>query len=147
MIGVNSRLDSIQAAVLDAKLPHLDAYITARQQAAAYYDKAFANHPKILVPGHQKNSTHVFHQYTLRVVGYDRDRLREQLSERGIPAMIYYPVPLHQQKAYLDPRYKAGDFPVAERLAKCVLSLPMHTELDEEQLSYITTNVLQLLDC
>ena len=145
MIGVNSRLDSIQAAVLDAKLPHLDAYITARQQAAAYYDKAFANHPKILVPGHQKNSTHVFHQYTLRVVGYDRDRLREQLSERGIPAMIYYPVPLHQQKAYLDSRYKDGDFPVAERLAGCVLSLPMHTELDEEQLNYITSNILEIL--
>jgi len=145
MIGVNSRLDSIQAAVLDAKLPHLDAYITARQKAAAYYDKAFANHPKILVPGHQKNSTHVFHQYTLRVVGYDRDRLREQLSERGIPAMIYYPVPLHQQKAYLDSRYKDGDFPVAERLAGCVLSLPMHTELDEEQLNYITSNILEIL--
>ena len=145
MIGVNSRLDSIQAAVLDAKLPHLDEYIAARQQAAAYYDKAFANHPKILVPGHQKNSTHVFHQYTLRVVGYDRDRLREQLSERGIPAMIYYPVPLHQQKAYLDSRYKDGDFPVAERLAGCVLSLPMHTELDEEQLNYITSNILEIL--
>ena len=145
MIGVNSRLDSIQAAVLDAKLPHLDEYIAARQKAAAYYDKAFANHPKILVPGHQKNSTHVFHQYTLRVVGYDRDRLREQLSERGIPAMIYYPVPLHQQKAYLDSRYKDGDFPVAERLAGCVLSLPMHTELDEEQLNYITSNILEIL--
>lgn len=145
MIGVNSRLDSIQAAVLDAKLPHLDEYIAARQKAAAYYDKAFANHPKILVPGHQKNSTHVFHQYTLRVVGYDRDRLREQLSERGIPAMIYYPVPLHQQKAYRDSRYKDGDFPVAERLAGCVLSLPMHTELDEEQLNYITSNILEIL--
>lgn len=144
-IGVNSRLDSIQAAVLDAKLPHLDEYIAARQKAAAYYDRVFANCEQLLIPGRQPHSTHVFHQYTLRVVGSDRDKLREGLAERGIPAMIYYPVPLHQQKAYLDPRYKDGDFPVAERLAACVLSLPMHTELDEEQLEYITNNVLELI--
>ena len=144
-IGVNSRLDSIQAAILDAKLPHLDEYIAARQKAAAYYDKVFANCEQLLIPGRQPHSTHVFHQYTLRVVGADRDKLREGLAERGIPAMIYYPVPLHQQKAYLDPRYKDGDFPVAERLASCVLSLPMHTELDEEQLEYITSNVLELI--
>ena len=144
-IGVNSRLDSIQAAVLDAKLPHLDEYIAARQKAAAYYDRVFANCEQLLIPGRQPHSTHVFHQYTLRVVGADRDKLREGLAERGIPAMIYYPVPLHQQKAYLDPRYKDGDFPVAERLAACVLSLPMHTELDEEQLEYITNNVLELI--
>ncbi len=145
MIGVNSRLDSIQAAVLDAKLPHLDEYIAARQKAAAYYDQAFRNNDKLLIPGRQEHSTHVFHQYTLRVVGADRDRLREGLAERGIPAMIYYPVPLHQQKAYLDPRYKDGDFPVAEKLAACVLSLPMHTELDEEQLAFITSSVLELI--
>ncbi len=145
MIGVNSRLDSIQAAVLDAKLPHLNEYIAARQQAAAYYDKAFSGNEKLLIPGRQTHSTHVFHQYTLRVVGADRDKLREGLAERGIPAMIYYPVPLHQQKAYLDPRYKDGDFPVAEKLAACVLSLPMHTELDQEQLEYITSNVLELI--
>lgn len=144
-VGVNSRLDSIQAAILDAKLPHLDEYIAARQNAAAYYDQAFAGNDKLLIPGRQANSTHVFHQYTLRVVGTDRDRLREQLAERGIPSMIYYPVPLHQQVAYRDPRYKDGDFPVAERLAACVLSLPMHTELDNEQLEYITTNVLELV--
>ena len=145
MIGVNSRLDSIQAAVLDAKLPHLDEYIAARQAAAAYYDQAFGSSDKILIPGRQTHSTHVFHQYTLRVVGADRDALREGLAEKGIPAMIYYPIPLHQQKAYLDPRYKDGDFPVAERLAACVLSLPMHTELDEEQLRYITSSVLELI--
>ena len=145
MIGVNSRLDSIQAAVLDAKLPHLNEYIAARQQAAAYYDQAFSGNDKLLIPGHQAHSTHVFHQYTLRVVGADRDKLREGLAERGIPAMIYYPVPLHQQKAYLDPRYKDGDFPVAEKLAACVLSLPMHTELDKEQLEYITSSVLELI--
>ena len=144
-VGVNSRLDSIQAAILDAKLPHLDEYIAARQRAAAYYDKAFSGNEKVLIPGRQAHSTHVFHQYTLRVVGTDRDRLREQLAERGIPSMIYYPVPLHQQVAYRDPRYKDGDFPVAERLAQCVLSLPMHTELDNEQLEYITSNVLQLI--
>ena len=146
LIGVNSRLDSIQAAVLDAKLPHLDEYIAARQQAADYYDRAFAGCDKLLIPGRSVHSTHVFHQYTLRVVGADRDALRAGLAERGIPAMIYYPVPLHQQKAYLDPRYKDGDFPVAERLASCVLSLPMHTELDEEQLRYITSSVLELLN-
>lgn len=145
MIGVNSRLDSIQAAVLDAKLPHLDEYIAARQQAAAYYDKVFASNEKVLIPCRAPHSTHVFHQYTLRVIGADRDSLREGLAEKGIPAMIYYPVPLHQQKAYLDPRYKEGDFPIAERLAACVLSLPMHTELDEEQLEYITSAVTELL--
>ena len=145
MIGVNSRLDSIQAAVLDAKLPHLDEYIAARQQAAEYYDNAFANNEKVLIPCRAPHSTHVFHQYTLRVIGADRDSLREGLAEKGIPAMIYYPVPLHQQKAYLDPRYKDGDFPIAERLAACVLSLPMHTELDEEQLEYITSTVTELL--
>ena len=145
MIGVNSRLDSIQAAVLDAKLPHLDEYIAARQQAAAYYDKVFASNEKVLIPCRAPHSTHVFHQYTLRVRGADRDSLREGLAEKGIPAMIYYPVPLHQQKAYLDPRYKDGDFPIAERLAACVLSLPMHTELDEEQLEYITSTVTELL--
>ena len=143
-MGVNSRLDSIQAAVLDAKLPHLDEYIAARQKAAAYYDHAFANNDKLLVPGRAPYSTHMFHQYTLRVVGTDRDTLREALAERGIPSMVYYPVPLHQQKAYLDPRYKDGDFPVAEKLAQCVLSLPMHTELDDEQLAYITSSVNEL---
>ncbi|MBO5619661.1 MAG: DegT/DnrJ/EryC1/StrS family aminotransferase [Paludibacteraceae bacterium] len=146
MIGVNSRLDSIQAAVLDAKLPHLDEYIAARQRAAAYYDKAFSGNPHLLIPGRQAGSTHVFHQYTLRVIKANRDLVREKLAEHGIPAMIYYPVPLHQQKAYLDPRYKDGDFPVAERLAECVLSLPMHTELDEEQLAYITSTVNNILE-
>jgi dTDP-4-amino-4,6-dideoxygalactose transaminase len=146
MIGVNSRLDSIQAAVLDAKLPHLDEYIAARQLAAAYYDKAFGNHEKMLIPTREERSTHVFHQYTLRLTGVDRDALREALAEKEIPAMIYYPVPLHMQKAYQDPRYKEGDFPVAERLAACVLSLPMHTELDEEQLAYITQAVLDFVN-
>lgn len=145
MIGVNSRLDSIQAAVLDAKLPHLDEYIAARRRAAAYYDRALDGNEHILLPGHETHSTHVYHQYTVRLQGVDRDAVREGLQAKGIPAMIYYPVPLHLQKAYQDPRYQAGDFPVAERLADCVLSLPMHTELDEEQLEYITSNLLALV--
>ena len=145
-VGVNSRLDSIQAAVLDAKLPHLDEYIASRQRAAAYYDNAFANHPHMLIPARDTQSTHVFHQYTLRLVNVNRDALREALAEKGIPSMIYYPIPLHMQKAYQDPRYKEGDFPVAEQLAACVLSLPMHTELDDEQLAYITQNVLTAIE-
>jgi dTDP-4-amino-4,6-dideoxygalactose transaminase len=144
-IGINSRLDSIQAAVLDAKLPHLDRYIAERQRAAAYYDQAFANHPKILIPVRDQRSTHVFHQYTLRLVDVDRNALHDALAQAGIPAMVYYPIPLHMQKAYQDPRYQTGDFPIAEKLAACVLSLPMHTELDNEQLEYITTHVLQAI--
>lgn len=144
-VGVNSRLDSIQAAVLDAKLPHLDAYIHARRVAAAYYDKAFANNPHILVPGHHSQSTHVYHQYTIRLVGVVRDHIREALAQAGVPTMIYYPVPLHLQKAYHDMRYRQGDFPVAEHLAACVLSLPMHTELDTEQLEYITHTILDIV--
>jgi dTDP-4-amino-4,6-dideoxygalactose transaminase len=145
-VGVNSRLDSIQAAVLDAKLPHLNRYIAERQRAAAYYDQAFANHPNIHIPARDERSTHVFHQYTLRLVDIDRDTLRDTLAQAGIPAMVYYPIPLHMQKAYQDPRYQTGDFPVAEKLAACVLSLPMHTELDDEQLEYITTHVLQAIN-
>lgn len=144
-VGVNSRLDSIQAAILDAKLPHLNEYIAARQAAAAYYDHAFSGNKHILVPEHEPQSTHVYHQYTLRLIDVDRDALKAHLQEKGIPAMVYYPVPLHMQKAYQDPRYKKGDFPVAERLAACVLSLPMHTCLDEEQLKYITDSVLEWL--
>lgn len=142
-VGVNSRLDSIQAAILDAKLPHLNEYIAARQAAAARYDKAFSGRQDILIPGRDAQSTHVFHQYTLRVVGQDRDQLKARLAEKNIPAMIYYPVPLHLQKAYQDPRYQQGDFPVAERLASCVLSLPMHTELTDEQLDYIIDSIIR----
>lgn len=142
-IGVNSRLDSIQAAILRIKLRDLDNYAAARNKAASYYDKAFANHPKIKTPARAKFSDHVFHQYTLQLVGVDRAALREYLANKDIPAMIYYPIPLHLQKAYLDPRYKAGDFPVTERLCETVMSLPMHTELDEETLKYITDSVLE----
>jgi dTDP-4-amino-4,6-dideoxygalactose transaminase len=143
MLGVNSRLDSIQAAILKIKLQHLDEYAAARNRAAAFYDKAFANHPRIKTPKRVKNSTHVFHQYTLQLNGVDRAALRDYLGNKGIPAMIYYPIPLHMQKAYKDPRYKEGDFPVTEKLCASVLSLPMHTELDEETLKFITDSVLE----
>lgn len=145
-IGVNSRLDSIQAAILNAKLPHLDEYIVARQSAAAFYDQAFADNPHIITPVRDSQSTHVFHQYTIRLIDVDRDALRTALADKGIPAMVYYPIPLHMQKAYQDPRYKEGDFPIAEKLASCVLSLPMHTELELEQLTYITQEVLQFVN-
>jgi UDP-2-acetamido-2-deoxy-ribo-hexuluronate aminotransferase len=142
-IGVNSRLDSIQAAVLQVKLQYLDDYSKARQKAAAYYDKAFANHPKLKTPFVDPKSTHVYHQYTLITEGLNRDELQQFLTSKQIPAMIYYPVPMHMQKAYQDPRYKEGDFPVTEELSKRVISLPMHTELDDEQLEYITSAVLE----
>jgi UDP-2-acetamido-2-deoxy-ribo-hexuluronate aminotransferase len=145
VLGVNSRLDTIQAAILKVKLKRLDDYATARNKVAAQYDKAFANNPKLKIPQRVKNSTHVFHQYTLQLVGVDRTKLREQLAERGIPAMIYYPIPLHMQKAYADPRYKAGDFPVTEQLCASVVSLPMHTEMDEETVKFIADTVLELI--
>lgn len=143
VLGVNSRLDTIQAAVLKIKLNHLDEYASARNKAAAYYDKALSGNPKIKTPARVKNSTHVFHQYTLLLNGIDRNALREHLAKKGIPAMIYYPIPLHMQKAYQSSRYKQGDFPVTEKLCASVLSLPMHTELDEETLKYITDSVLE----
>lgn len=144
-IGVNSRLDSIQAAILRIKLRHLDNYAAARNKAADYYDKAFAGHPKLKTPKRAKNTNHVFHQYTLQLSGADRAALKEFLAAKEIPMMIYYPVPLHLQKAYLDPRYKQGDFPVTEQLCSSVFSLPMHTELDEETLKYITDSVKEFL--
>lgn len=144
-IGVNSRLDSIQAAVLNVKLKYLDEYASARQQVAAAYDKAFKDQPELTIPARFNRSTHVFHQYTLLVKGVDRNKLPEFMATKDIPAMIYYPVPIHLQKAYLDPRYQPGDFPVTEQLCSTVVSLPMHTEMDEEQLDYITSSVLEYL--
>jgi dTDP-4-amino-4,6-dideoxygalactose transaminase len=145
-IGVNSRLDSIQAAVLKVKLQYLDEYARARQKVAAAYDKAFSNRTELKTPVRFDQSTHVFHQYTLQVQGIDRGKLQEFLASKDIPAMIYYPVPIHLQKAYLDPRYNPGDFPVTEQLSKSVISLPMHTEMDEDQLIYITSSVLEFLE-
>ena len=146
MVGVNSRLDSIQAAVLGVKLKHLKAYSANRQVAASYYDTAFAGNDKLSIPVRAAHSSHVFHQYTLKLNGVNRPDLIKFLAEKNIPAMVYYPVPLHLQKAYQDSRYRAGDFPVAEKLSACVFSLPMHTELFEEQLEYITHQVLEFVN-
>ena len=145
-VGVNSRLDSIQAAILKVKLGHLDHYAEKRREAAGFYDRAFSGHPKLRIPVRYEQSNHVFHQYTLVSDGIDRNALLAYLAGKEIPAMIYYPVPLHMQKAYLDPRYKPGDFPVTEKLSATVFSLPMHTELDQEQLNYITESVLEFLN-
>ena len=142
IVGVNSRLDSIQAAILNVKLKHLDEYAKARNNAANYYDNAFANHPNITTPKRYEKSNHVFHQYTLKLKNADRAALQKHLKDLGIPMMIYYPVPLHQQKAYRSDRYKDGDFPVSECLSNSVFSLPMHTELSDEQLEYITKGVI-----
>lgn len=143
-VGVNSRLDSMQAAILRKKLPHLDAYNDARRKAAEYYDEVFANHPQILTPKRAENSTHVFHQYTLRILNGKRNELQQFLAEKEIPAMIYYPVALRKQKAYFQESNDA-DFGNTDRLLNEVISLPMHTELDEEQLKYITDSVLEFM--
>ena len=146
VVGVNSRLDSIQAAVLNAKLPLLDQYNTARQNAARKYSAAFQGHKNIVAPSIcDICDCHVFHQYTLRIIDGDRDGLMQHLLDKGIPCAVYYPIPLHSQKAYLDPRYKEEDFPVTNLLAKQVISLPMHTELDDEQIKFITDLVLEYL--
>lgn len=145
-IGVNSRLDSIQAAVLRKKLPHLDSYNEARRSAADFYDKAFAELGNVITPMRDEKSTHAFHQYTLRLQGVDRQGLISHLNGKGIPAMIYYPVPLHMQKAYQDDRYKQGQFPIAEALASQVISLPMHSELDNEQLEFITQSLIEFVN-
>ncbi len=130
-VGVNSRLDSIQAAILRVKLPHLDEYCDARRRAADYYDAAFAEIPQLKTPVRQHNSTHVFHQYTLVMLEGDRDALRRHLTELHIPAMIYYPVPLYDQQAFSH-YWAGGKLPVTESLCNSVISLPMHTELTSE---------------
>lgn len=145
IVGVNSRLDSMQAAVLKIKLQHLDEYISARQNAAAYYDKAFANYSKIQIPFRAGYSTHVFHQYTLTIEN-GRDELQKHLQSRGIPSVVYYPVPLHLQKAYSEYGYKKGDFPISEKLMETILSLPIHTELSNEELKYISDSVLEFVN-
>lgn len=145
-IGVNSRLDSIQAAILRVKLRYLDEYANARNRAATFYDDAFKMNSKVKIPVRQAGSTHVFHQYTLVLNGVSRTALKEHLAAKGIPSMIYYPIPLHMQKAYTDPRYKHGDFPVTEHLCNHVISLPMHTELSSDDLKFITESVLEFIN-
>ena len=147
VVGVNSRLDSIQAAVLNAKLPFLNDYNKARREAATKYNTALSSHPNIITPSFDANeNNHVFHQYTLRIIDKDRNGLMQYLLSKGIPCAIYYPIPLHSQKAYVDVRYKEEDFPVTNQLVKEVISLPMHTELDDEQIQFITDSVLEFLN-
>jgi len=147
VVGVNSRLDSIQAAVLNAKLPFLNDYNNARREAAAKYNDALSGHAKIITPSFDSNeNNHVFHQYTLRIIDADRNGLMQHLLDKGIPCAIYYPIPLHSQKAYLDARYEEKDFPVTNQLVKEVISLPMHSELDDEQIKFITDSVIEFLN-
>lgn len=144
LVGCNSRLDAVQAAVLNVKLPLLDGYCAARQQAAAYYDTAFAKVEWLQIPKRQPNSTHVFHQYTLRALNGQRDALKAHLAEAGIPSMVYYPIPLYKQEAFA--KYWDGqELPVTELLCEQVISLPMHTELDEEQLGRVVEVVKSFL--
>jgi dTDP-4-amino-4,6-dideoxygalactose transaminase len=142
-VGVNSRLDSIQAAILNEKLPYLDEYAKSRNELANFYDKAFANCPQLTTPYRKKSSTHVFHQYTLLLNGVNRDEFRKKLADKNVPSMIYYPIPLHNQKAYQDPRFSDADFPISTDLCKRVISLPMHTEMDTVQREYIVQSVLE----
>ncbi|MTH16230.1 DegT/DnrJ/EryC1/StrS family aminotransferase [Flavobacterium sp. LC2016-01] len=147
VVGVNSRLDSIQAGVLNAKLPLLDEYNKARRLAATKYNAAFAGNAHIITPDFDANENdHVFHQYVLRIIDADRNALMQHLLDKGIPCAIYYPIPLHSQKAYLDPRYKEEQFPVTNQLVQEVIALPMHTELDDEQIKFITDSVLEFLN-
>jgi UDP-2-acetamido-2-deoxy-ribo-hexuluronate aminotransferase len=153
VVGVNSRLDSIQAAVLDAKLPKLDTYNKARQSAARKYNAAFKNHPNIITPKAGNGceticdncDCHVFHQYTLKIQNAYRDALVTHLQEKEIPCGVYYPIPLHKQKAYTDDRYNDADFKVTNTLIDEVISLPMHTELEDDQIDFITSTVINFL--
>ena len=144
-VGVNSRLDSMQAAILRIKLRQLDNYIKNRQRAAKYYSDFFSQIEGVEVPAISDYSTHVFHQYTLKIKGINQFEAQEFMKEKDIPMMIYYPMPLHTQKAYDADKYNHSDFPVTNELCECVVSLPMHTELDEEQLAYITSSLKEYL--
>lgn len=145
VVGVNSRLDSLQAAVLQIKLPLLDSYCDARKNAAEYYNQGFSVSNKITTPITSNFTTHVFHQYTLRVNDVDRNALHQHLLDNNIPNAIYYPVPLHSQKAYVDSRYKEEDFKITNLLIETVISLPMHTELEKEQQDFIIKTILDFV--
>lgn len=141
IIGVNSRLDTLQAAILSVKLNHLDDYASRRQAVADYYDNALKELPNLITPVRAKNSTHVFHQYTVKIVGTSRDAFKEYLEKNGIPTMIYYPVPLHFQKAYQRSEFGKGSFPVTEKLSETVISLPIHTEMEADELAFICSTI------
>ncbi len=145
MVGCNSRLDTIQAAVLKVKLKKLDEYIDARRKVAYFYDHAFANHPKLSVPFRSPYTKHVFHQYTLLVEGADRDGLHQYLALNNIPSMIYYPVPAHRQQMFAAFGGSSFDLPVTDWLTERVISLPIHTEMDNEQLTLIASKVTEYL--
>ena len=146
VVGVNSRLDTLQACVLSAKLPHLDTYNQKRRAAAKKYSEKLQQNPNIIVPEIPEGETsHIFHQYTIRIINGKRDALAEYLTEKGVPFGIYYPIPLHSQKAYADERYNDKDFPVTNQLVKEVISLPMHTELDDEQIDFITKLIIDFV--
>ncbi|MCB0777096.1 MAG: DegT/DnrJ/EryC1/StrS family aminotransferase [Chitinophagaceae bacterium] len=146
MVGCNSRLDTVQAAVLDIKLQYLDDYTIARNNVADYYDTAFQDHSSIITPFRASYSTHVFHQYTIVLDGVDREGLHAYLAEQQIPSMIYYPVPGHRQKMFEHFNTAETDLPVTDWLTKRVISLPIHTEMDEEQLNYISSRVINYLN-
>ena len=146
VVGCNSRLDTIQAAILEIKLKHLDRYIDARRRVADAYDASFAAHPKIEAPFRHKRSKHVFHQYTLILEGLDRNALQTYLAAHNIPSMIYYPVPAHRQKMFQNLSAEAQHLPVTDWLTERVISLPIHTEMDDEQLQFITSKVLEFAD-
>lgn len=144
-LGVNSRLDTVQAAVLRIKLRHLEDYIASRQKAAQFYTTFFASFANVETPAIAPGSTHVFHQYTLKIKDLNQFEFQKFMSEKGIPAMIYYPVPLHSQKAYGAENFNDAEFPVTNQLCKTVISLPMHTELGQDQLDYICNAVKEYL--
>lgn len=144
IVGCNSRLDTIQAAVLDVKLKYLDEFIKKRQDVADVYDNALSTIKGIKIPFRSMNCSHVFHQYTI-IIDQNRDIVKEKLSEVGIPSMIYYPIPLHLQIAYKQKGKELGTFPVTERLSNTVLSLPIHTEMDTDQQKYIIDNLVRIL--
>ena len=141
-VGINSRLDTLQAAILQVKLSHLNEYIAKRRAAANYYYEALKEVDWLQLPESKTNTNHTFHQFTIKVKNGKRDALKQYLSEKGIPSMIYYPGVAHLQPAYRSLGYQEGDFPVSERLCKEVLSLPMHTELSEDQLQYICETIV-----
>lgn len=146
VIGVNSRLDSIQAAILNVKLPYLNAFNEARQNVAKYYDNVFNSFSDVIIPYREVNSTHVFHQYTLKIINGKRDDFKKYLLDKGIPSMIYYPLPLHHQKAYQSLSKISGELDVSIKLCKEVISLPIHTEFADEQLNYITQHIINYFD-
>jgi UDP-2-acetamido-2-deoxy-ribo-hexuluronate aminotransferase len=146
VVGCNSRLDTIQAAILKIKLKDLDNYCAARQKVAAYYDKAFASVKQIRIPARNPKSSHVFHQYTVKLNGVDRTALVDYLSENGIPSMVYYPIPAHKQGMFKTFGKENQDLPVTNLLTSQVLSFPIHTEMEEEQLVYITKHIIHFIN-